>query len=253
MTDEHFFPKWLIKHADAQRDGIDWLGRRRVHPRKATIPLCSDCNQALNTALEIPVSTILPAIEAGQPISDQEAELLVRWMWKFEGLQWSLFNAGQTEALYTQRYTLTQRVTLSHAFEEARPLLLLAVAMCNANDEGFLDWPLGLDTPPSDNAIHMSGVFGRTAIITSLVEFAEDIPEVYGKYFFNGVPDDRTVKEFLPPVSFISANGAIAQTKETASRLTALHEQYGAARRREHSSELAASLFARRRVELPPV
>jgi hypothetical protein len=95
----------------------------------------------------------------------------------------------------------------------------------------------------------MSGVFGRTAIITSLVDFAEDIPEVYGKYFFNGVPDDRTVKEFLPPVSFIS----IAQTKETASRLTALHEQYGVARRREHSSEHAASLFARRRVELPPV
>jgi hypothetical protein len=253
MTDEHFFPKWLIKHADARRDGIDWLGRRGVHPRGAVMPLCSECNQAFANVLEGPISTILPAIEAGEGLSDAEAELLVRWMWKFEGLQWSLSTTGVTEALYTERFTLVERVTSSDAFDQIRPQLLLAIAMCNANDEGFLDWPLGLDTPPSDNAIHMSGAFGRTAIITSLADFAEQIPDVYGKYVFGSPPVDRGAKTFFPPVSFVSANAAIAQTKETAKRLTELHELYGAARRREHSKELAELRFTRARIELPPV
>jgi hypothetical protein len=167
--------------------------------------------------------------------------------------RWSLFKAKESHALYSERYTLTQRVTSAHAFDTIRPQLLLAVAMCHANDDGFLDWPLGLDTPPSENAIHMSGVFGRTAIITSLVDFADDIPEVYGKYFFGNVPENRKAKNFLPPISFITANAAIEQTKDTAMRLTELHELYGAARKREHSKDLVLPLFTRARIELPPV
>jgi hypothetical protein len=44
--------------------------------------------------------------------------------------------------------------------------------------------------------ITMSGVFHRVAIITSLADFADMIPDVYGKYVFGAVPPDRNAKVF---------------------------------------------------------
>jgi hypothetical protein len=247
MTQEHFFPAWLIAHADVRRDGIDWMGRSGVDPNKATIPLCDECNNAFGTILEGPVSAIFRAIEAGQAISDLDAELLVRWMWKFEGLRWHMF-AGP-EHRYTDKYSLRDRITTPRAFDEIRPGMLLAMATCHANDPGYEDWPLGLDTPPGEDAITVSGVFGRLAIITSLVDFSDQIPDVFGKYAFGPVPADRSAKVFLPPCAFLTANGAIAETKTTALRLGRAHELRARQMRAEHSPSLVP---VRYRVELPP-
>src|SRR5262249_2944928 len=174
MTDEHFFPTWLIEYTEARNNGITWLGKEGINPARATMPLCRDCNNAFANTLEGPVSLIFRALEAGEALSDLDAELLVRWMWKFEGLQWHLLGRGD-RARYTERYTLVERVTTPRAFEEIKPRLLLALAMCRANDDGFVDWPLGLDTMPGESALTMSGVFRRVAIITSLVDFADAI------------------------------------------------------------------------------
>jgi hypothetical protein len=252
MSREHFFPRWLIEHADVRTDGIDWLGKSRVAPEQATLPLCADCNNAFANNLEGPVSAIFRALDAGEPISDLDAELLVRWMWKFEGLHWSLY-AGPA-ARYTDKWTLLERVTKPDAFRQIRERLVLALATCNANDPGFSDWPLGVDTPPGDDAITMSGVFKRVAIITSLVDFVDDIPDTFGKYVFGEAPPDRNAKVFSPPCSFIVAEGAIAATKVTAARLAERHLSFGQEMRARMANEhdVPAIMPVRFRVELPP-
>jgi hypothetical protein len=248
MSREHFFPRWLIEHADVRSEGIDWLGIKGIAPDQATVPLCSECNNALATSLEGPVTTIFRALDADEPISDLEAELLVRWMWKFEGLQWSLY-AGSA-ARYTQRWSLLGRVTKPQAFADIRNRLVLAVATCHANDPGFSEWPLGLDTPPGEDAITMSGVFRRVAILTSLVDFVDEIPDVFGKYVFGDIPADRHAKVFSPPCSFLFGKGAVEVTKMTAAHLSERHRALGDEMRA--IGRQPNILPVRFRVELPP-
>jgi hypothetical protein len=252
MTKEHYFPNWLIEFAGVKYEGITWFEKRNVDPTSATIPLCNECNNSFATVLEGPVSSIFRSLRAGNPISDQDAELLVRWLWKFEGLQWSLRASQMPHALYTERYTLRERVTSPHAFAELRPHLVLAVARSHANDPGFRDWPLGLDTPPSENAIHMSGVFGEIALLSSLTDFARVIPDVFGKYEFGPVPADRTAPVFDPPCAFLTANGAIQATVDAARLLAELHDG-AAAERRPRPSSGGIITLPRPRIELPPV
>jgi hypothetical protein len=254
MTKEHFFPSWLIEYTEAQNDSIRWVGKERTNPASATMPLCDDCNNALANTLEGPVSLIFRALETAEALSDLDAELLVRWMWKFEGLQWHLLGHDAT-ACYSDRYTLVERVTNPRVFEEIRPRMLLALAMCHTNDEGFVGWPLGLDTMPGDSALTMSGVFRRVAIITSLVDFADVIPDMFGKYAFGNLPTDRIVKSFVPPCSFVTANAAIEMTRKVAAQLTKLHDEFAAETWREHAaaSPGRSVIPVRKRIELPPV
>ena len=143
MTKEHFFAKWLIGYCEIKSEGIflaDQGGLRlersaNVNPNSAVIPLCDECNHSFGTELEGPVAKIMRALDADQGISDFEAELLVRWLWKFEGLQWSVFRNPNTQA-YSRIYTLRERVVTSRAFDEARSDLVLAIALAHANDEG---------------------------------------------------------------------------------------------------------------------
>jgi hypothetical protein len=144
MSQEHFFPRWLIDYASARKESIKWLGKKRVDPDKATIPLCRACNIALGQSLESPVATIFRAIDGGESLSDCDCELVVRWMWKFEGLQWHLNNFAKPQAVYTENLTLVERVTTSAPFEQVRTDMALAIARIKNNDEGFEDWPLGL-------------------------------------------------------------------------------------------------------------
>src|SRR5262249_4855659 len=145
--------------------------------------------------------------------------------------------------------------TNPRAFEEIRPRMMLALAMCRTNDEGFVDWPLGLDTMPGDSSLTMSGVFRRVAIVTSLVDFAGIIPDVFGKYAFGNPPTDRSVKSFVPPCSFVTANAAIEMTKKVAARLTKLHDEFAAEAWRERAAAFPGRsvIPVRKRIELPPV
>jgi hypothetical protein len=251
MTKEHFFPKWLIDFAAVYNEGIVWLDGQNVAPDKATIPLCQECNEKFGTHLEGPVAEIFRELERGNSISEHEAELLVRWLWKFEGLQWAVMSTHRPEGLYTRRYTLRDRVITSQAFDEVRNDMTLAVALVNNNDPGFKDWPMGLDTPPSENATTMSGVFGRIALICSFSRFSEAIPDVYGKVQFGCPTEDRDAKAFLPPVSFMHAGGAIETTTKVGHLLARLHDEWGRDAKRSHTGSII--IPDRRRVELPPV
>lgn len=146
MTKEHFFPKWLIEYADGRRKGVtwpqkagfDWTNRENVNPDKAVVPLCPECNGDLGRTLESPVAEIFRALESESGLSDNDAELLVRWLWKFEGLQWGIFRNPNNDE-YTDLYSLRERVTTSRAFNEIRSELVLAVALARSNDPGHED------------------------------------------------------------------------------------------------------------------
>jgi hypothetical protein len=126
--------------------------------------------------------------------------------------------------------------------------MALAISRIKANDDGFEDWPLGLDMPPREtNAFCMSGVFGRIAIISSLEMFTRVIPPQFGVYRF-GHTLDPAEKLFLVSVGFDKALEAITATIAVSAVLLELHERFAQRQRAEQQFLLEP----RRRVELPP-
>jgi hypothetical protein len=225
MTREHFWPLWLINHANVHEEGVAWLNDKRVHPKNATLPLCNECNNSLGSFLEGPVSRILPKIEQGLGINDKEAELLARWLWKFEGLGACYRKAGDPEWKYSAHFTLIERV-LGNSMDEAREELTLAVGLIHANDPDFIDWPMGLDSGDSGiNSTFVSGVFGRTALMIGLRQFDSLIPGCFGLYHFPRDKRDSEEACFWPPVCFPRSSDAIAVTKGASKALEFGHEK----------------------------
>ena len=91
ISKEHFWPKWLIEKTGTHRTLVRFTKDKRINPKEFVIPLCTKCNSDFGRELESPVSQIFTDLENGLGISDIEAELLVRWLWKFEGYSW-IFN-----------------------------------------------------------------------------------------------------------------------------------------------------------------
>ncbi len=84
MTKEHVFPKWLIIRTGTNKTGIRW-GNKIIPALSVTVPLCKSCNQAFGKYLEAPIKKVFDDLESQKGISDIEADLLVRWLWKLEG------------------------------------------------------------------------------------------------------------------------------------------------------------------------
>jgi hypothetical protein len=105
----------------------------------ATLPLCAACNHNFGAQLEGPVSAAFEDLEARRGIADEQAELLIRWLWKYEGIFWSAENVGRLDALYSDRWTLKERGLASHpsakgegglAAARARRANLHAIRIC---------------------------------------------------------------------------------------------------------------------------
>jgi hypothetical protein len=86
----------LIEYGDVSRRGIEWLGRKGINPGNATVPLCSECNNLFSTVLEGPVSPIFRTLDNDQPISDFNAELLVRICQARGGLHNEILASGSS-------------------------------------------------------------------------------------------------------------------------------------------------------------
>ena len=226
MTGEHMFPLWLIDYCDVRRDGIAWAGQDSgANPRTATVPLCEACNHRLGSELEDPVSRILPRLEAGHGITDREAELLVRWLWKFEGLGVCYARLGLPGWRYSDRWTLIERI-LGDPPRQVRHLLTLAIGLTNQNDPEHEDWPMGLDHGASGlDGFFVSGVFRKTALMVTLSRFADMIPPWYGTYQLGSVTDPA-VACFVPPVCFPFSADAIGATKRVSLPLKKAHEDF---------------------------
>jgi hypothetical protein len=233
MTKEHFFPVWLIERTQTLREGIEWAGRQNIPALAATVPLCGRCNRDFGRELESPMAKIFDDIETGRGLSDREAELFVRWLWKFEGLAWIFRNPRH---MYTERYTLRQRVL--HPIDEIRGQLMLCLAVAEARDPEFEEGALGLDSTNVHNAIFVSGVFSRVAVLVTLAIFDEDIPAIFSKYRL--LPQQETpssnAKLFFPATSVPTCTHAIALMKGISPKLSKLHDQFGDEVRWAHAS-----------------
>ena len=221
VTKEHFWPRWLIQKTNTHRTGVKWEGDKYINPQKATVPLCAKCNHDFGAQLEGPMSSLLPAIEAGHGLSDNEAELVIRWLWKFEGLAWQF---AHPDRRYTRKYTLRQRVL--NRIDEMRPHLILAVSLAERIEDGFDDEPMGLDTPISENATCVGGVFGRVAMIVLLADFRHMLPAHMSIHQLKAEHDDLSdTKLFFPKTGFRACSEAVYVMRQLGDALATAHDE----------------------------
>jgi len=133
MNKEHFWPLWLTKRAQVKSDTLEWV-HGKANRNSVVIPLCIECNSKLNTFLETPAQQIFDSIEKNEGLSDADAELLIRWLWKFEGLAWNA-TFSHTEARYSKDYSMIDRV-LGATTKGHRDRFILAITLIESND-GF--------------------------------------------------------------------------------------------------------------------
>ena len=223
ITREHFWPKWLIGRTGSRHTGVRWLGGKKISPTSATIPLCAACNHQFGAELEAHVLKIFDSLETGGGISDFQAELLVRWMWKFEGFGWLLNDTLRT---YSHISTLRNRVL--NRLGSYRSSVCLALSLIDHIDPSFGDSPMGIDSENQCNCIFVSGVFSRVAIVVLLSNFSGLLPKEYSVYHFE--PTAREVTEhaslFRPRVGFQNDVEAVGTTRLISLELSRLHDKF---------------------------
>jgi hypothetical protein len=248
MTKEHFWPRWLTQRAGLGRTGkIRWIGQKVIPAAAATLPICADCNNSFGSQLEGPASRIFADMEAGYGISDPEAEILVRWLWKFEGLVWTTEYHAHPEWRYSSLWTLKERV-LGQSVAQIRPELVLAIALIEKNDEGFDDWPIGIDSPiVNHNAIFVSGVFCQTALMVLLNEFRHLVPPEFKLYQLDPIQQPEGSKVFFPKIGFERAEDAVVQARLASIELFAAHESFS----RQRNQARRLMIPHKPRIEIP--
>jgi hypothetical protein len=183
--------------------------------------------------LEGPTQRLFTQVEAGGGISDDDAELLVRWLWKIKGLDWI---ANHAHGRYSYKYTLRERVLLP--IDAVRAHLTLAVALIEKIDPEFGDMPIGVDATTEHDAIFVSGVFSRIALMVLRSDLQHLVPPQFGLY---GLAPSRNAlhagKLFYPPVSFRDDVEAVFVTKLSSHRLSEEHDQLAIAMREDISKK----------------
>lgn len=158
MNKEHIYPKWLLQHTKTQKDTFKWI-YGDVPGDQATVPLCIDCNTQLGIELEGPVCKIFKAIEAGQGFNDNDAELLVRWMWKINGLfYWSICNENWKYGFISLKEHVLSKIV------QPRNRITLAISLIEDPDEEFGCGPVGLDAFSVFSNVYAAGVFSKLCI-----------------------------------------------------------------------------------------
>jgi hypothetical protein len=226
MTKEHFWPQWLIARTRTHLTSVRLDSNRRVNPKRFKVPLCERCNHDIGGAIEGPVSAIFDDLETGRGISDSEAELLVRWLWKFDGIAWRF---RYPDGVYSERYTLRDKVL--SPIDQIRDQLALAISVIAHIHPDFGDAPMGLDSTCSYSAIHVAGVFSRVALMVLRQEFEPDVPPNFSIYHFAGRhAPDRNAKLFYPKTGFGNCVEAVEITTHAANVLSYAHDLESRAR-----------------------
>ena len=221
MNKEHVFPQWLIRKTGTHLTGIRWGAKPDVSALAVTLPLCTECNADFGRELEAPTVQVFDDIEEGRGLSDGEAELLIRWMWKIMGLAWIACNPGHR---YTSKYTLRERVPLP--IDNLRSRLILAVAVIAGPHPDSKDLPMGLDSATLQDATFVSGVFSRIAMMSVLEPLEDLIPDQFGRYLLAGKRNRLYAgKFFYPPTSFRDDVEAVQVTQLASVRLSLAHDE----------------------------
>lgn len=217
---EHFWPQWLIEKTGTHRTSVRFTPTKRINPKALVVPLCIRCNTDFGRDLEAPVSRIFEDLETGLGISDIEAELLIRWLWKFEGLFW-IFTHPENK--YTEKYTLRERVL--QPIDDIRSELSLAISLAEEIDPDFGDAPMGLDSWNEHDATFVAGVFSRIAIMVLRQQFEPDVPSQFTLYRLSDrSAPDRTAKLIYPKTGFKTCVEAVGITREVGLYLSYAHD-----------------------------
>lgn len=219
MNQEHFWPEWLSNRANVR--SVRWQPNKRIHPKSATIPLCIRCNSDFGEHLESPVSRLFDQVEGGDGLSQISAELLVRWMWKFEGFGWLL-----ADEIRTYSHVGTLRDVVLNRLGAMRHEICLAISSIDQIDPSFGDSPVGIDSENQVNRIFVSGVFCKLAIIVLLSRFASRLPAQFSVYRFPADThnDLDHAKLFYPKVGFATDVDAVGITRSISPILSDLHD-----------------------------
>jgi hypothetical protein len=147
-------------------------------------------------------------------------ELLVRWLWKFDGIAWRF---KHPKGIYSDRYTVRERVL--NPIDEVRDQIALAVSLVEQIHPDFGDSPMGLDSQCNYSAVYVAGVFSRVALMVLRREFEHDVPTQFSIYHFadRNAPD-RRAKLFFPKVGFRDCIEAVGVTKRAADILSYAHD-----------------------------
>ena len=220
MNKEHFWPAWLIERTGTNKTSVRFSAEKRINPKALVVPLCIECNSDFGRELESPVSRIFAELEDKKGLSDVGAELLVRWLWKFEGLFWRFTNP---EGRHPSNQTLRQRVL--QPIGQSRTKLSVAVSLVAKINPRFADAPMGLDSWNIANPVFVAGVFSRIAIMVLEREFEELIPPKFGIYrLADANAPDRNAKLFYPPIGFRDCVEAVSETVDIALYLSHAHD-----------------------------
>jgi hypothetical protein len=222
MNSEHYFPEWLIELTRTAATPVGWIPGRKVPPRTATIPICEQCNTDFGRELEGPTAGIFRDVLAGRGLSGNEAELLVRWLWKFEGLGWRIANHRPTDR-YSDIYTIRDRVL--RRIGSIREELVLAITLVERIDDGFTDEPMGLDSINLVNAVYVAGVFSRIAMMSMLRVFSYGLPDGFTVIPMPAVTAvDGDTKLYFPRTGFPTCTAAVVYMRQNAPQLAHLHD-----------------------------
>lgn len=222
MNKEHLFPMWLVLRTGTHKTGIRWGSRRGVSARRATLPLCEECNAVFGRELEGPTRKLFDDIENMEGLSDNDAELLIRWMWKIKGLAWL---ASAPNGKYTEAFTLRERVL--RPIDQVRGHLVLAIALLKDLHPESRDYPMGMNSYTECDAIFVSGVFSRVAAMAVLEDFADLIPEQFTQFHLHPkrVPSGDA-KLLHPSETFRDDVEAVGITWEASRELARLHDEF---------------------------
>ena len=222
MNKEHIFPHWLILKTNTHKTGIRWGLNRRLPALRATLPLCCECNSAFGKELEGPVSIIFDDLESNRGISDCDAEKLIRWLWKIEGLSWC---ANNPDNKYTSTRTLRERVL--YPIDSIRENLVLAVSLIESLHPESDDWPMGIDSKTTLDAVFVSGVFSKIALMVLLDPFISMLPTNFSYYHLSSKMDSTSdAKLFFPKAGFVDDVEAVGVTYFASKPIAKAHDDF---------------------------
>ncbi len=214
-----------------------------VSPNKATIPLCKDCNSAFGKELEVPCSEIFTDLESGRGLSETEADILARWMWKGLGLLWMAAHPGIP---YTPRYSLKERVL--RPLDEMRTEMTIAISLAEKISPQYGgEAAMGFDSSNEVDAMFASGVFCRIAVIVSYSQFESAIPTRFSKFQFSPRSNPlATTKLWFPKIGFRDDDEAIDITQAASATLSELHDGFALTLQRDPAIQERTAKFTGR-------
>lgn len=210
MNKEHFYPQWLLKRTNTQQD-LFASPNGKIPAISLTVPLCEECNSRLGEELEAPVSIVFDSIESGKGFNDYEAELLMRWMWKINGVfYWSICNEHWKYGLFTLKEHVLSRIV------QPRERLSIAISLIEDANENFGCAPVGMDSFSFYSNIYAAGVFSKICIVVFYSEFSHYFDKnVWTLYTLSNTPMVlNPANKIYPKCGFLKGSQAIGYVKE---------------------------------------